>query len=66
MGDCVINCEKEKNLPNSGLLIIGENDLQEWVERHKKTYTFSILHHTNHKSCDTRQKILILKITRKP
>ena len=65
MGDCVINCEKEKNLPNSGLLIIGENDLQEWAERHKQTYTFSILHHTNHKSCDTRQKILILKITRK-
>ncbi len=65
MGDCVINCEKEENLPKSGLLIIGEYDLQEWADRHKETYNFSILHHTHHKSCDTRQKMLILKITRK-
>ena len=65
MGDCVINCEKEENLPKSGILIIGENDLQEWAERHKENYDFSILRHTGHKSCDSKQQVIILKIVRK-
>ncbi len=63
MGDCVINCEK--NMPATGTLIIGEKDLEKWRETYGNTYDYTILRNTGHKSCDSKQIILFVKISQK-
>lgn len=63
MGDCVINCEK--NMPQNGVMIIGDRDLETWLSENGDAYDCTILKNTNHKSCDSKQKIMIVKLVKK-
>lgn len=63
MDDCVINCEK--NMPQDGVMIIGDKDFDAWLDEYGNSYNCTILKNTNHKSCDSKQKIMIVKLVKK-
>ena len=63
LGDSVINCEKQ--MPESGTMIIGEKDLQEWLEIYGNKYFYEVVSNTNHRSCDSKQNVLFVKFGQK-
>ena len=63
LGDSVINCEKQ--MPECGTMIIGEQDLEKWLDKYGNSYFYELVLDTNHRSCDTKQNVLIVKFGQK-
>ena len=52
-------------MPESGTMIIGEKDLQEWLEIYGNKYFYEVVSNTNHRSCDSKQNVLFVKFGQK-
>ena len=46
-------------------MIIGDRDLETWLSENGAAYDYTVLKNTNHKSCDSKQKLVIVKLAKK-
>ncbi|MCM1519194.1 MAG: hypothetical protein NC098_00200 [Lachnoclostridium sp.] len=63
LGDRVVPIQGRS--PRGGYLLVGEKDLTKFMKRYGDAYDYSVIYRSSTKSCDTRQKTLILRIDHK-
>ena len=55
----------EKELPESGVVIVGEKDMKLLLEKYEDKYEFASIFRSDRRSCDRRQPIVLLQFAQK-
>ena len=55
----------EKELPESGVVIVGEKDMKLLLEKYEGKYEFASIFRSDRRSCDRRQPIVLLQFVQK-
>ncbi|MBR6639685.1 MAG: glycosyltransferase family 39 protein [Muribaculaceae bacterium] len=55
----------DKELPESGVVIVGEKDMELLLEKYESKYEFASIFRSDRRSCDRRQPILLLQFFQK-
>ena len=55
----------EKELPESGVVIVGEKDMKLLLEKYEGKYEFASIFRSDRRSCDRRQPIVLLQFFQK-